>query len=356
MKLLIGMAIAAATVAATAAPRQPPIVIAHRGASGLRPEHTLAAYRLAIKQGADFIEPDIVITRDGVLVARHENEISGTTDVAAHAEFADRRTTRFIDGRAVSGWFVEDFTLAEIKRLRARERLAELRPANRTFDGQESVPTLQEVVDLVRAEAAGGRHVGLYIETKHPGYFRAKGLPLEERLVTLLRRNGYSRRSDPVFIQSFEVSNLKALRKLTRLRLVQLLGEGGGPADAGADGSYARMATPAGLAAIARYADAIGPAKTLVMPRDGEGRSGPPTQLVAEAHRQGLLVHPWTFRNENAFLPLDLRRGADPRAHGDARQEYAAFYRLGVDGLFSDFPGDAIAAREDIGEAPSPAH
>ncbi len=324
-----------------------PIVIAHRGASGLRPEHTLASYGLAIEQGADFIEPDVVMTKDGVLVARHENEISGTTDVERHPEFADRRTTKLIDGRQVTGWFTEDFTLAELKTLRARERLPQLRPANMAWDGQEEVPTLQEIIDLVKSrEGTRGKRIGLYIETKHPTYFREAGLPLEEALARLLAKNGYGKAEDPVFIQSFEVANLKRLKALTGVRLVQLLDGSGGPAD-GTKLSYAAMATTAGLKEIATYAAGVGPAKALILPRDAEGRSAQPTSFIVDAHAAGLVVHPWTFRSENYFLPLENRRGALQK-RGDAAAEYRRFIELGVDGVFSDFPADAIAATETL--------
>jgi glycerophosphoryl diester phosphodiesterase len=293
-----------------------PIVIAHRGASAYRPEHTLAAYELAIGMGADYIEPDLVSTSDGVLVARHENEISGTTDVAQRPELASRRTTKEIDGRAVSGWFTEDFTLAELRTLRARERLPELRPANTAFDGLHEIPTLQEVIDL--AQRAG---VGIYPETKHPAYFASIGLSLEEPLLRALAEYGWDAPGSPVFIQSFEAANLRELRELTPLPLVRLLS---GPGD---------------LEGIATYADVIGPRKELV-----------DRALVEVAHAVGLAVHPYTFRPENEFLPEDLRRGdpASPeyrRARGDAPGELARFYALGVDGVFADHPDTAVAVR-----------
>lgn len=327
------MAVALMSLAAASRP----IVIAHRGASGERPEHTLAAYERAIEQGADFIEPDLVATRDGVLVARHENEISETTDVAEHPEFAARRTTKTIDGRTVTGWFTEDFTLAELKHLRARERLPKLRPGNTAWR-DERIPTLDEVIALARA-----RGVGIYPETKHPSHFRSLGLPLEPPLVAALTRAGWTTREAPVFIQSFEVDNLKALRKLTGVRLIQLVDASGGPADEAAP-SYAAMLTPEGLKAIATYADGIGPAKALVIPRDAGGRSLAPSRLVADAHAAGLAVHPWTFRAENVFLPAELRTGAEPGTHGDVIAEMKAFIAAGVDGLFSDFPGLAVEA------------
>ena len=322
-----------------------PIVIAHRGASALRPEHTLAAYALAIDQGADFIEPDLVPTRDGVLVARHENEISGTTDIARHSDFAARRTTKIIDGAAIDGWFAEDFTLAELKRLRARERLPHLRPANTAWDGQFAIPTLTEILDLAAtASAATGRTIGVYPETKHPSYFAAIGLPLEERLVAQLTAAGYTGKTGAAIIQSFEVANLKVLRAMTGLRLIQLIGEGA-PADDPAV-SFDAMTTPVGLAAVARYADGIGPAKERIVSRAADGHSLAPTSLVADAHAAGLLVHPWTFRPENAFLPAELRRGDDPAAHGGAAAELAVFFAAGVDGVFADLPGLAVAVRE----------
>ena len=334
-----------------------PLIIAHRGASGWRPEHTLAAYALAIDQGADYIEPDLVMTRDGVPVVRHENEISSTTDVAAHAEFADRRTTKRIDDVEVPGWFTEDFTLAELKTLRARERLPELRPANAAYDGRYEIPTLQEIIALVRyKERETGRAIGLYPETKHPSYFRAIGLPLEQALVDILHANGYRGPAAPVFIQSFEVANLQRLAALTEIPLIQLIEAGGRPYDfvAGGDSrSYAALITPAGLTEIATYAQGIGPDKNLIVPRDARQRLLPPTSLVNDAHRAGLWVHPWTFRSENGFLPADFRRG-DPTdstyllQHGDAEAEYRLFFDLEVDGVFSDFPDIAVRVRDKL--------
>jgi glycerophosphoryl diester phosphodiesterase len=331
---------------------QLPLVIGHRGASGYRPEHTLGSYRLAIQLGADFIEPDLVSTSDHVLVARHENDISGTTDVAGHPEFAARQTTKTIDGVRVTGWFVEDFTLAELRTLRATERLPELRPANTAFDRLEQVPTLGEVLQL-----ASRHHVGVYPETKHPTYFDSIGLSLEEPLLATLAANGYAGPSAPVFIQSFETANLKQLHRQTRLRLVQLLDELGRPYGlvAACDPrTYKDLATPAGLAEIAGYADGVGTNKNLLVPRDAQGNLQQPTTLVGDAHRAGLLVHPWTFRRENNFLPLDFRQGnpASPlflAAPGDLPAELELFWRLGVDGLFSDNPDVAVATRHELG-------
>jgi len=331
-----------------------PAIIAHRGASGERPEHTLAAYKRAIEQGADFIEPDLVMTKDDVLVIRHENEISGTTDVAEHPEYADRRTAKTIDGRQVVGWFTEDFTLAELKTLHARERLPQIRPANMGWTG-ERIATLDEALALLRGTA---RKVGIYPETKHPTYFASIGKPMERALVDALERAGYTRRDDPVFIQSFEVSNLKSLRTMTQLRLVQLIDGEEAPYDQVETGSgltVAKMVSPAGLKAIAGYADAIGPYKLLIEPRDAAGQALAPTRLVADAHAAGLLVHPWTFRSENIFLPAGDRIGEDQAARGDAAAEYRRFLGYGVDGLFSDFPGEAVAVLDAMRKERGPA-
>jgi glycerophosphoryl diester phosphodiesterase len=328
--------------------RAEPLVIGHRGASGYRPEHTLASYQLAVDLGADYIEPDLVSTKDRVLVARHENEIGATTDVAVHPEFASRRTTKVIDGVSITGWFTEDFTLAELKTLRAKERIPALRPTNTAFDGLEQIPTLQEVIDLARRN-----DVGIYPETKHPSYFDGIGLSLEEPLVATLDRNGYTKRSSPVFVQSFEVSNLKELNRMTRVPLVQLISDVGKPFDfvlAGDPRTYADLATPAGLSEIATFADGAGANKNLIVPRDPANRLLSPTSFVRDAHRAGLVVHPWTFRRENSFLPEDFREGnpaspVDEAATGDFAAELRLFYRLGVDGVFSDNPDVAVAAR-----------
>ncbi len=318
-----------------------PIVIAHRGASGERPEHTLAAYRLAIDLGADYIEPDLVLTRDGVLVARHENEISETTDVADHPEFADRKATKRIDGQEFTGWFTEDFTLAELKTLRAKERLPSLRSTD--YDGRYEIPTFEEILDLLAAANKGRKvPVGVYPETKHPSYFASIGLPHQSVLLTMLDRYGYRGRSAPVFIQSFEVANLKAIRAKSDLPLIQLMDGEGGPADDG-ETSYAAMATPAGLKAIAAYADGIGPNKAMVIPRRTIGTLGDPTSLVADAHAVGLKVHPWTFRRENYFLPLADKGGLNPAGHGDLAAEIDAYLATGIDGLFSDNVREAVA-------------
>ncbi|TRX72901.1 glycerophosphodiester phosphodiesterase [Pseudomonas mangiferae] len=331
------------------APEARPLVIGHRGASGYVPEHTLASYALAVLQGADYIEPDLVMTRDGQLIARHDNELGLTTDVAQHPEFAGRKRTQTVDGVAIEGWFSEDFTLAEIKRLRAIERIPQVRPGNARLDGAFPVPTLQEIIDLARSlELSQGRRIGLYLETKHPSHFQHLGLGLERPLVRTLQRNGYGGRQAPVYLQSFEVDNLKTLARLASFRLVQLYGDGQ-PYDqvlAGSGLTYAQMATPAGLAAVARYADAVGPDKRYVIPRDAAGDLGAPTRFVADAHRAGLRVHPYTFRAENAFLPARLRSSERPEERGDLGAELKAFLAAGVDGVFTDQPDLAVRLRE----------
>jgi glycerophosphoryl diester phosphodiesterase len=329
--------------------KEEPLVIAHRGASGYRPEHTLEAYRLAIRMGADYIEPDLVSTKDGALVARHENEISGTTDVSTRPEFTARKATKTIDGANVTGWFTEDFTLAELKTLRAKERLPQVRATNTAFDGRFEVPTLQEVIDLAKSESRKrGRTIGIYPETKHPSYFQSIGLPLEEPLVRVLRRNGWAGRKDPVIVQSFETANLRKLDKMIDVKLIQLLDASGRPADFAASGdarTYADLAKPAGLRWIKGYADGIGAHKNLIVPRDPAGKLLAPTSVIRDAHKVGLFVHAWTFRAENQFLPVDFRLGTDPNARGDLTAEYELFFGLGLDGAFSDHPDTAVAAR-----------
>lgn len=318
---------------------QLPIVIGHRGASGYRPEHTLAAYELAIQMGADYIEPDIVSTKNGVLIARHENDIVETTDVSDRSEFANRKTTKTINGKEVTSWFTEDFTLAEIKTLRAKERLPF---RNHLFDGQFEIPTLQEIIDLAKEKSIQtGRTIGIYPETKHPTYFNSVHLSLEEPLVTILKANGYNTKDAPVFIQSFEVENLKQLDQMIDVPLVQLLDAGERqPYDfvvKGDSRTYADLISPDELTKIAKYADVIGPSKQLILPTDEDNRLQPTTSLINDAHAVGLQVHTWTFRNEVQYLALDY--------NGNAQAEYEQFFKLGIDGVFSDFPDTAVAAR-----------
>ncbi len=349
-----------------------PIVIGHRGASGYRPEHTLASYELAIALGADYIEPDLVSTLDGVLIARHENEISGTTDVALRPEFANRKTTKVIDGVEVTGWFTEDFTLAEIKTLRAKERIPQFRPLSAQYDGQFEIPTFQEVIDLAKQKTIEtGRIIGIYPETKHPTYFDSIGLSLEQPLVAALQANGLADANDPVFIQSFETANLKELNELIQVPLVQLFGDvNEQPYDFVAGGdprTYGDLTSPEELSNIAQYADGIGPSKRLIVPAqtvddngdgqpddlngdgqisDADRRLQEPTTLVDDAHAAGLLVHPYTFRNEDYFLAQDY--------NGNPQEEYEQFFRLGVDGLFSDNPDTAVGVRDRIACASAP--
>jgi glycerophosphoryl diester phosphodiesterase len=332
----LAAAAAFSALPALAQPARRPLVIAHRGASGERPEHTPMAYRLAVEQGADFIEPDLVATRDGHLVVRHENEIAGTTDVAARPEFASRKTSKIIDGQKIDGWFTEDFTLAELKTLRARERLPAMRPQSAAFDGREPILTFQEVADLAKAESRRtGRTVGLYPEMKHPTYFASIGLPLEARLADALKANDLDSLTAPVFVQCFEVAPLKTFRTFSRARRVMLVSRGAAPVD---------VASASGIKAIAAFAEGLGPEWPLVIPAV-DGALGPPSALVAQAHAAGLAVHPWTVRAENPFLPKALQRGTGPAAHGDATAVLRALYAAGVDGVFSDFPALAVAAR-----------
>ena len=307
------------------------VVIAHRGASGERPEHTLESYRLAIEEGADYIEPDLVMTRDGVLIARHENEISGTTDVAQHPGFAARRRTQIIDGESFTGWFTEDFTLSEIKTLRARERLAELRPQNRRFDGHFAVPTFDEIMQLVMSanrQPGRNRPIGVYPETKHPAHFAAVGLPQELRLLDTLQRYQYAKAGSPVFIQSFDPRNLQQLRRMTQLPLVQLLEHELGE-----------------LQRVAMYADAIGIAKALAT-----------QEAIRAAHAARLRVHVWTFRAENEFLPQDLRIGTEPAGHGNLETEIRRYLEAGIDGFFVDFPAVGVRVRDAYISADQPLH
>jgi glycerophosphoryl diester phosphodiesterase len=271
------------------------------------------------------------MTRDGVLIARHENEIGGTTDVAQHLEFADRRRTQIIDGESFTGWFTEDFTLSEIKTLRARERLPELRPQNRQFDGRFAVPTFDEIMQLVMSanrHPGRNRPIGVYPETKHPAHFAAIGLPQELSLLDTLRRYQYARPGSPVCIQSFDPRNLQQLRRMTRLPLVQLLEHELGD-----------------LGAIAKYADTIGIAKALAAPA-----------AILAAHAVNLRVHVWTFRAENEFLPPELRVGATPAAHGNLEAEIRRYLEWEIDGFFVDFPAIGVRVRDAYISAVQPLH
>ena len=352
-----------------------PLVIGHRGASGYLPEHTLESYKRAVELGADFIEPDLVATKDGVLIARHEPNITGTTDVSTRAEFAARKTKKMVDGVEEEGWFASDFTLAEIKTLRAIQPMAE---RDQSHNGKYQIPTLQEVLDLAKSEGTkAGRTVGVYPETKHPTFHVNLGLKLEDRLLDVLAQYGYTSKTSPVIVQSFEVSNLKYLRTKTQIRLVQLVDAN----DVNADGSmdltapydkpydfavagdkrtFASLLTPAGLKEVKTYADGIGPWKPYLIPSkqvdankdgkpddlNGDGKIDdrdrvmmPATDVVKNAHAEGLMVHPYTFRSEARRLASDFK--------GDPKAEYKLFYNLGVDGVFSDFPDTAKAARDN---------
>ncbi|MFC5512685.1 glycerophosphodiester phosphodiesterase [Massilia jejuensis] len=338
-----------------------PTVTAHRGASALRPEHTIAAYLKAIDDGADIIEPDLVATKDGVLVARHENDITGTTNVSTVSQFAGRKTTKNIDGIPVTGWFTEDFTLAELKTLRAKERIPANRPANAAYDGQVDVPTLQEVIDLVKKESlARNKVIGIYPETKHPTYFKSIGLPLEKRLVDQLVASGYRGKAAAVFLQSFEVANLKELRSLTDMRIVQLIDNpknppapNGTPRNApydfvasGSTRTYADLVTPAGLREIALYADVVSPYKEVIIARTASNELGAATSFVADAKAAGLQVHTWTLRPENPFLPVSMRRPdvTSLSQRGDGVGEITAYLKAGIDGFFTDDPAVGRAA------------
>ncbi|WP_390343683.1 glycerophosphodiester phosphodiesterase [Variovorax boronicumulans] len=335
------------------------LVIGHRGAPALRPEHTLASYQQAIDDGADFIEPDLVPTKDGELVARHENAIAivnaagevleATTNVADVPKFADRKATKVIDGRQVIGWFTEDFTLAELKELRARERIPALRPANRSFDNEFQVPTLDEVIQLAKAQSViKGRVIGIYPETKHPTYFRSIGLPLEKKLLDTLHKYDLDKADAPVFVQSFETGNLKDIRLKSTVKIVQLIDGQGAPYDLVAlndKRTYADLVKPEGLAEIATYANGIGPAKARVIPVV-DGKLGAPTTLVKDAHDKKLLVHIFTVRPENNFLPDSLKKApkTDPIVYGDTAGEIKAFLDAGIDGFFADSAATAVPA------------
>ena len=333
-----------------------PLVVAHRGASGYRPEHTIAAYELAVQMGADYIEPDLVMTKDGQLVDRHEPEISGTTDVAAHPEFASRKTTKKLDGVDVTGWFTEDFTLAELRTLRAKERLATVRQRNTIYDGLYQVPTYEEVLRLrERLSKKYRRTIGIIPEIKHSTYFHDKGLVPEPQVVALTEKYGLNKRNAPMWIQSFEITNLKDLRFRHGYKASStfLAWTGTGPLDGpydliskGDKRLYQDWMTPKGLKEISRFANGVGQEKFFVIPKKADGTLGQPTSLVGDAHRLGLKVVPWTFRNENQFMAKDLQKGTNPADYGKAIEEQVAYLRTGLDGLFTDNPDTGVVARD----------
>ena len=329
---LVAAMIAPLSEAAVSAKEGEFLIIAHRGASADRPEHTLAAYELAIAQGADYIEPDLVVSKDLVLVARHENELSGTTDVASRPEFEDRRRDKTIDGQRVAGWFAEDFTLAELRTLRAKERIPSLRPGNTRYNGLYQVPTLAEIVQLIRAkEAETGRRIGIYPELKHPTFMlQSNGIDMVDLLLRELKALGITA-SDPIFIQSFDIAPLRRLAQRSDFKLIQLIGPNDGPADE-PKLRYADMISPSGLAEIAQYSAGIGAHIALILAPDGT-----PTSLVADAKAAGLLVHAWTVRPENDFLPALLRTGDDPKGRGCGDVQLARMLdKAGVKGVFTD--------------------
>ncbi|XP_068628817.1 uncharacterized protein [Battus philenor] len=330
-----------------------PLVIAHRGASGYVPEHTLGAYALAITMGADYVEPDLVMSQDGHLIARHDNELGLTTDVAQRPEFANRSKTQTVDGKILNGWFTEDFTLAELKTLRVVERIPETRPGNARMDGFFQIPTFQEIIDLVKSlQISQKRPIGIYPEIKHSTYFQRLNLSMENLVVETFHENGYDSASSPVYIQSFEVNNLKYLKTITNLRLLQLYESDTSdqPFDqkvAGTGLTYADMATPAGLKEVATYASAVGPDKSYIIPRNADNTLGVPTNFVHDAHAVGLEVHPYTFRAENIFLPAEFRsEDSSQTAIGDLHGEIRAFIAAGIDGLFADQPDKAVATKD----------
>ncbi|WP_326788853.1 glycerophosphodiester phosphodiesterase [Streptomyces sp. NBC_00151] len=331
-----------------------PTVIGHRGASGYRPEHTFGSYQLALDLGADVVEAgDLVPTRDGHLVCRHEPEIGGTTDVSAHPEFAGRKTTKTLDGVPTTGWFTEDFTLAELKTLRAVERIPANRPHNTLYNGRWEIPTFEEVLRWQDEQTRRrGKQVWIYPETKHPTYFRALGLGLEERVAKLLRKYGKDKKDSPVILQSFEPSSIQRLDKLVGNPLVVLLSAANTrPWDFAAAGdprTVADLVTPAGLKWIASYAQGIGPTLDLVIPKDAAGNLTTPTTLVADAHRAGLVLHPYTMRNENPFLPANFRQGTAADAYGDPFGAFKVYFETGIDGVFSDNADTAVLARADF--------
>jgi glycerophosphoryl diester phosphodiesterase len=328
------------------------LVVGHRGASALRPEHTLASYQKAIDDGADFIEPDLVSTKDGVLVTRHENEIGGTTNVSTLSQFADRKTTKNIDGKDLTGWFTEDFTLSELQQLKARERIPEFRPANTAYNDLYPVPTLEQVIELAEANyKKTGKIIGLYIETKHPTYFKNQKLAMEDTLLKTLAKYKYTREIAPVYLQSFEVSNLKYLKDqlglhktIKHAQIIQLYdAKTSQPADfveSGETKTYADLATAEGLKDVAKYANGVGPSKGYILNFNDDG-SVQTTSFISDAHKASLKVHPYTFRPENNYLPTPLKCSQDKpaeRCPSGALKEFEAYFKAGVDGVFTDDP------------------
>lgn len=330
-----------------------PTIVGHRGASGYRPEHTLGSYQHALDLGAHVIEQDLVPTKDGHLVCRHENDITATTDVADHPEFAGRKTTKSVDGISLTGWFTEDFTLAELKKLRAKERIPQQRQNSTLYNGRWEIPTFEEVLRWADEEGRRrGEPVWLYVETKHPTYFRGLGLGLEERLAKLLRRYGRDRRDSPLFLQSFEPTSMQRMAKLVSTpRVVLFDAADTQPWDlkqAGDPRFVADLITPKGLKWIASFAQGIGPWLDLIIPKDANGTLGEPTNLVRDAHAKDLILHPYTMRNENSFLPADFRVGTDPNAYGDAFGAFKVYFEQGIDGIFTDNPDTGLLAAADF--------
>ncbi|MFD3315423.1 glycerophosphodiester phosphodiesterase [Streptomyces sp. NPDC058694] len=331
-----------------------PTIIGHRGASGYRPEHTLGSYQLALDMGAHVVEAgDLVPTKDGHLVCRHEPEIGGTTDVSAHPEFASRKTTKLLDGVSTTGWFTEDFTLAELKTLRAKERIPANRPHNTLYDGRWEIPTFEEVLRWREEQSRKrGKQVWIYPELKHPTYFRKLGLGLEERVAKVLRRHGLDKKNSPVILQSFEPTSIQRLNKLVGNPLVVLLSAANTRpwdfVETGDPRTVADLVKPAGLKQIASYAQGIGPTLDLIILKDASGNLTTPTTLVRDAHSEGLILHPYTMRNENPFLPANFRKGTDADGYGDVFGAFRTYFATGIDGVFTDNPDTGVLAREDF--------
>ncbi|MEU6144830.1 glycerophosphodiester phosphodiesterase [Streptomyces sp. NPDC047081] len=331
-----------------------PTIIGHRGASGYRPEHTFGSYNLALDLGADIVEAgDLVPTKDGHLVCRHEPEIGGTTNVADHPEFAGRKTTKVLDGVSTTGWFTEDFTLAELKTLRAIERIPANRPHNTIYNGRWEIPTFEEVLKWQDEQTRKrGRQVWIYPETKHPTYFRKLGLGLEERVAKLLHKYGKDKRNSPVILQSFEPSSIQRLNTLVDNPLVVLLSAANTRpwdfVEAGDTRTVADLITPKGLREIAGYAQGLGPTLDLIITKKADGSLDKETTLVSDAHKVGLILHPYTMRNENPFLPLEYRKGTDADAYGDPFGAFKRYFATGIDGVFTDNADTGVLAREDF--------